>query len=152
MKSILILLTGMALIGSLGCDKKSDCCTIIDTNVGIHYVTPAGENLINSSEDFKASNIKIYYKNGSEFEYINKGNLDYPNMHRIDEDETGKSILIVYPSNYYEGNQSTTLIELNPNVIDTLLCEFELVSNREICKRAWLNGVEMANRFIEIEK
>ncbi len=73
-------------------------------------------------------------------------------MHRIDEDENGNLILTVFPSNYYESNQSTTLIELNQNVVDTLVCEFELGSNREICKRAWLNGIEMVNRFIEIEK
>lgn len=45
-------------------------------------------------------------------------------------------------------NQSTTLIELNPNIVDTLIGEFELESNREVCKRAWLNGLELTDRFI----
>ena len=108
--------------------------------------------MINSDDDFNESNIKIYYKNEDEFEYIFKGNLDYPNMHYVNEDENGNLILTVFPSNYYEGNLSTTLIELNPNMVDTLVCEFELGSNREICKRAWINSIEMNNRYIEIKK
>lgn len=52
----------------------------------------------------------------------------------------------------YEGNQSTTLIALNPETVDTLVCEFGLGSNREICKKAWLNGVEMNNRYLEVKK
>ncbi|MCB9301804.1 MAG: hypothetical protein H6566_14250 [Lewinellaceae bacterium] len=152
LNSILILSLGMLIIVNIGCDKKTDCCTIIDTDVQILYRNELGENLINSTTDFEETNIKVYYKNGNEFEYIYKGNLDLPNMHRIDEDENGNLILTIFPSNYYESNQSTTLIELNQNVVDILVCEFELGSNREICKRAWLNGIEMVNRFIEIEK
>ena len=149
--SILILL-GMLLFGSTGCEDESNCCTIIDVDVGIHYQNEAGENLINSNPDFNASNIKVYYKNGDEFEYIYFGNLDAPNMHDVYEDGSGNLILKVYLSNYYEGNQSTTLVELNPGVVDTLIGEFELDSNREICQKAWLNGIEMENRFIEIIK
>lgn len=147
-----ILIPGILLLGFIGCTKKTDCCTIIDVNIQILYKNESGGNLINSTTEFDASNIKVYYKNGNEFEYVYNGNLDAPNRHRIDEDGNGNLILTVYPSNYYEGNQSTTLIELNPNVVDTLVGEFELESNREICKKAWLNGVELENRFIEIEK
>ena len=151
-KLVSILLTGILIVGIVGCDKKTDCCTIIDTDVQILYKNELGENLINNDANFEASNIKVYYKNGNEFEYIYRGNLDSPNMYRIDEDGSGNLILTIYPSNYYEGNQSTTLIELNPNVVDTLIGEFELESNREICKKAWLNGMEMTNRYIEIKK
>lgn len=150
MKFVSILLTGILVLVS--CDKEIDCCTIIDTSVQILYKNESGENLINSNADFEESNIKVYYKNGSEFEYMYNGNLDAPNMHRIDEDENGNLILTVYPSYFYDGNHSTTLIELNQNVIDTLECEFELGSNKEICTKAWLNGVEMEGRFIEVER
>ena len=92
------------------------------------------------------------YKNGNEFEYVFNGNLNYPNMHYVEEDSNGNLILSIFPSNYYEVNLSTTLIELNDNVIDTLVCEFELDGNKEICKQAWLNGMEMNNRFLEIKK
>lgn len=151
-KLISILITVILTFGIFSCDKKTDCCTIIDVDVQIFYKNKAGENLINSNDEFDESNIKVYYKNGDEFEYIFKGNLDYPNMHRIDKNGSGSLILTVYPSNYYAGNLSTTLIELNPSVVDTLVCEFEIETNREICKRAWLNGIEMNNRYIEIEK
>ena len=151
-KSISILLLGILIIGNVGCDKQTDCCTIIDVDVQILYKNELGQNLINSTSGFEESNIKVYYKNGNEFEYVYNGNLDSPNMHRIDEDEKGNLIMTIFPSNYYKGNQSTTLIELNQNEVDTLICEFELGSNREICKKAWLNGIEMVNRFIEIKK
>lgn len=151
--NVISILTLIALmLGTISCDKKPDCCTIIDVDVQILYKNDSGENLINSSTDYEESNIKVYYKNGNDFEYAYNGNLDSPNMHRLDEDGSGNLRLTVYPSNYYEGNQSTTLVELNPNVVDTLICEFELESNREVCKRAWLNGLELNNRFIEIEK
>lgn len=151
-KTLALLMVGIIMIGMSGCGGNEDCCTIIDVDVRIHYQTQAGDNLINSVDDFKESNIKVYYMKGEEFEYVNSGNLDFPNMHRIDEDGNGNLILTVFPSNYYEDNQSTTLIELNPNVVDTLVGEFELGSNKEILKRAWLNGVEMTNRFIEVMK
>lgn len=111
-----------------------------------------GENLINSTPEFDSSNIRIYFKDGDDFKYIYRVNLDAPNMHRLYEDERGNKILTVYPSDLYVDNRSTTLIELNPNVKDTLECEFELESNRQICTKAWLNGVEMDNRFIEVIK
>jgi len=146
------LLNGILLVGMSGCEKKGDCCAIVDVDVQIYYKNESGDNLINSVYEYQESNIKIYYKNGDAFEYVYNANLDYPNMHHVDTNGNGNLLLTVYPSNYYEGNQSTTLIELNSNVRDTLVCEFELGSNREICKRAWLNGVEMSNRYIEIEK
>jgi len=149
---IVFLLNGILFIGMSSCEKKDDCCPIVDVDVQIYYKNESGDNLINSVYEYQESNIKIYYKNGDAFEYVYNANLDYPNMHHVDTNGNGNLLLTVYPSNYYEGNQSTTLIELNSNVRDTLVCEFELDSNREICKRAWLNGVEMSNRYIEIEK
>lgn len=139
-------------VSSSGCDPKTDCCTNIDTDVRIHYVTSAGANLINSTADFKEENIKVYYKNGEAYEYIYHGNLDYPNMHYVYENEKHDRILTVFPSNYYENNYSTTLIKLNEQTVDTLFCAFELSGNSEVCTNAWLNGVQMEGRFIEVMK
>lgn len=146
-----LLVTILVLVMS-SCEREPDCCTIIDVNVQILYKNNLGKNLINSSANFDESNIKVYFKNGNKFDYNYYGNLDSPNMHRVDKDENENLVLIVYPSNFYEGNKSTTLIELNQNVVDTLVCEFELGSNKQICKKSWLNGIEMNNRFIEIKK
>lgn len=147
-----IILFAIFFAVTSGCENKTDCCVIIDVDVQILYRNMQGENLINSSAEFDSSNIRIYFKDGNEFKYVYRANLDAPNMHRLYTDENGNKILTVYPSDLYEDNRSTTLIELNPNVKDTLECEFELESNRQICKKAWLNGVEMENRFIEIIK
>lgn len=135
-----------------GCDSSSDCCTIIDVDVQIYYKNELNEDLINSNSDYAESKIKVYYKNGDNYDYIYNSNLDDPNMHNLYKDESGRLILNVYPSNYYEGDHSITLIELNPNTVDTLICEFELDDNREICKNAWINGVELSDRFIELIK
>jgi hypothetical protein len=149
---MITLLTGILITGILSCEQGDDCCAMVDVNVNIHYQTQSGENLINSVDEFNATNIKIYYKNEEAFEYVYNGDLDYPNMHYVREDENGHLILTVFPSNYYEGNFSTTLIELNPYTVDTLRCEFDLENNSEICKQAWINGMAMTNRFIEIKK
>lgn len=77
---IFLLLLIAALNAGFGCSKKTDCCAIVDTAVQIHYKTQAGNNLINSSEDYNESNIRIYYKNGTAFEYMHKENLDNPNF------------------------------------------------------------------------
>lgn len=143
---------GILVSGLMSCEKKSDCCTIIDVDVAIHYQTQSGENLINSDVDFSESNIKLYYKNGSDYEYAYNSNLDYPNYYNVYEGGDGKLVLTVFPSNYYDGNQSITLLQLNESVTDTLICEFELDVNKEICKKAWLNGVEMNNRFMAVKK
>jgi hypothetical protein len=93
-KKIGIIIPGL-LLGFSSCTNDDDCCILIDTDERIHYQTTTGENLLGSKEEFDASNIKIYYKNGR---------------------------------------------------------EFELSGNSEICTNAWLNGVEMTNRFIEVQK
>ena len=146
------LLLTLVILGVLGCKNDSDCCAVVDVDVQILYKNERGENLINSSADFAESNIRIYYKNGDDYEYAYNANLDSPNMFLIYANENMDSILTVFPSDYYTGNFSTTLIELNDNVVDTLLCAFDLGDNNRICRRAWLNGEEMENRFIEIVK
>lgn len=151
-KTLNLLVLGLFVMSCISCDNNENCCTIVDVDVSFHYRDKMGNNLINSTSEFDASKIKIYYKNKEKFEYINRGNLDNSKMYTLHEDETKNLILTVYPSDFYEGNQSTTLIELNPNVVDTLRCEFDLQSNRTVCKRAWLNGLEIQNRYIEIEK
>ncbi|MEZ4911242.1 MAG: hypothetical protein R2774_10315 [Saprospiraceae bacterium] len=148
-------LLGFVLLSILlfqSCKNEVDCCVIVDVDVQVHYKNGLGQNLINSSAEFQASNIKIFYKKGDTFEYVYNSNLDSPNMHRIDTDSDNNIILTVFPSNYYEGNFSTTLIRLNETVVDTLVCEFLIGNGKEICKKAWLNGVEMENRFIEVVK
>lgn len=134
----------------VGCQSE-DCCINIDVGVSIHYQNQDGDNLINSSPEFMESNIRIYYKNGDTFEYVFDGNLDAPNYHSVYE-SNGDLILTVFASNYYNGNQSTTLIELNETTKDTLLCEFNLENGNEVVTRAWLNGMEMENRFITLKK
>lgn len=137
----------------IGCgDSASTCCTIIDNAVSIRYINQEGQNLFSNSLEYDESYIRIYYKNNNEFEYVYKGNLDHPNMHHVFKNDLGESVLMVFPSDYYDGNFSTTLIELNENVIDTLLCEFKLESNISAVKNVWLNGVDMKSRdFISVK-
>lgn len=152
LKLITIMFTIILIFSFLGCEKQSNCCTTIERHVRILYQNELGENLINSTSEFNSSDIRVYYKNGNDYEYIFNANLDAPNMHKVDEDENGNLILTVFLSNFYEGTQSTTLVELNPMVIDTIVGEFELNTNLEICKTAWLNGIEMNDRFLIVEK
>lgn len=133
------------------CNKRSDCCTFIDVDLRIFYQDSSGHSLINSNPFFQASNIQIYFKNGDQFEYAFDSNLDYPN-HFYVETIQSKEILRLFPSNFYKENRSTTLIELNKAIVDTLVCEFDLNNNNTILKQAWLNGIEIKNRYIEVKK
>lgn len=133
------------------CNKKSDCCTLIDVDLRIFYQDSSGHSLINSNPFFQASNIQIYFKNEDQFEYAFDSNLDYPN-HFYVETIQSKEILRLFPSNYYKENRSTTLIALNKTIVDTLVCEFDLNNNDTILKQAWLNGIEIKNRYIEVKK
>jgi hypothetical protein len=143
----------LLLVAFLNSCNHKDCCTIIDTDVQIHYQNGSGENLINSNDELSELNIKVYYKNQDGYEYIYYSNLDFPNIHRLDEGENGELILTVFSSNYYyDDNFSTTLIEIGELVPDTLVCEYQLSSNQEVIINAWVNGIEMNNRFLKIVK
>lgn len=133
------------------CNKKSDCYTLIDVDLRIFYQDSSGHSLINSNPFFQASNIQIYFKNGDQFEYAFDSNLDNPN-HFYVETIQSKEILRLFPSNFYKENRSTTLIALNKAIVDTLVCEFDFNNNNTILKQAWLNGVEIKNRYIEVKK
>ena len=146
----LLLMICAAMITS--CTDTEECCEVIDVAVNIHYKNSQGQNLINSVDSLDESKIRIYYKNGENYDYINHSNLDAPNMHSVYENSEGELILKVFASYYYEGNFSTTLIELDPNIVDTLVCEFQLTDNLEIVTNAWLNGVESKNAFFEVVK
>ena len=66
MKRTGTIVVSLLILGLLifGCEKKNNCCVIIDTAVQIFYKTPSGDNLINSTADFQASNIKYTTKMG----------------------------------------------------------------------------------------
>lgn len=134
------------------CTDPKDCCVIIDTAVRIHYQDSTGKNLINSRPEYSESNIKLYYKNNSTFEYAYTSNLDNPKHFRIDPDSASRLILTIFPLNYHNQNQAITLIELNPNVVDTLVCTFDTSNGNQIVTNAKLNGVEMENRFLVVRK
>jgi hypothetical protein len=142
--SIQIFLVIIFALTFESCEGNQLCCANIDTNVVIYYKNQEGLNLINSSPDFAESKIKIYYKDGDKYKLIYRENLDIPGMFRVIKDDSTNVALNVFPSDYYtEKNQSTTLIELNPNVVDTLVCTFDFSNNNSICTEAWLNGVKM---------
>ncbi len=150
MKNLIHLI--IPLVITLACNQSGkDCCVSIETHVDILYVDSTGNSLIDGSPEYPAENIRIYYKNGEEYEYIFQGNLDQPNMHYVLE-SSGHKILRIFASNYYEGNFSETLVELNEQTTDTLLCEFDLGTNYEICTKVWHNGTEMPGRYFEIVK
>lgn len=53
---LLVVLLGMS------CSDQVDCCTIIDTDVSIRYLSLYGENLLETHPDHHPESIKIYYK------------------------------------------------------------------------------------------
>lgn len=133
------------MVNLSACELKDcceNCCTDIDTSVDIHYQTQTGENLINSSNEFDESNIKVYYKNGDNYDFMRNESLDASGFYKLDTFDTGEISMRILTSNIYEQNKSTTLIELNENVVDTLVGEYKLTGNSEVIQRVWINGIE----------
>ena len=130
--------------------NSNDCCIIIDNNIQLHYKNEVGENLINSSPVFNESEIKIYYKNGMDYNFAFNSNLDNPNMYSVYLNHDGKLLLSVFLSNIYEGTQSTTVIEINESISDTVVAEFNLQNGQEIFSKLWFNGIESDDRLIEV--
>ncbi len=138
------------LIFILSCDSENsvDCCTNIDTELSIHYINEAGENLVNSTEEFDQANIRIYFKDGEIFKYAYNNRLDLPNYHQvIDIDD--QLVIRLFPSDLYEGEFSTTLIELTANLVDTIVTQFEFTNGVQ-AKKVWVNGKEMDHRHFTL--
>lgn len=150
---ISMLLCSIFIIWFLSaCTDPGECCPNIDTAVRIHYQDSTGKNLINSRSEFAESNIKLNYKNKSTFEYPYTYSLKKDKDYCFCKDDMDRLILNIFPLDYYNQNHATTLIELNPNVIDTLVCTFEHTTSGHLLTKAWLNGVEMEDRFLVVRK
>lgn len=134
------------------CTSREDCCTVIDTNFAIEYISENGKSLFDSTRTYLPENIKLYFKNGTKYELAYSRNLDNPNYFTLDTTAEGVIHIGILPSNFYEGNFSTTLIELKPDVIDTIKCEFDLSHGNELFKNAWYNGVKKEGRLFKIIK
>jgi len=62
-------------------------------------------------------------------------------------------LLTVFPSAYYfDQNYSETLIKLNPEVVDTFLCQFKVSGEDRRIERWFINGIEKFDRQLRIEK
>jgi hypothetical protein len=134
------------------CTSSQDCCTTIDTNFAIEYISEEGNCLFDSTHAYVPEDIKLYFKHGSKYELAYSGNLDNPRYFTIDTTLEGAIHIGILPSYYYEGNFSTTLIELKPNVVDTIKCEFERSHGNEHFKYAWYNGVKKEGRIFKVVK
>jgi hypothetical protein len=142
----------LLLFGVLSSCKK-DCCTTIDTTIFLGYQDSTGQDLFLADTTFLVNDINIYYKQGNDYVYQNlSSNLDYPKGYAINYTSEGKTYLRVFLSNYYIANQSVTLIELKPNVVDTIIGEFTLIEQSEILNHFWYNGELATNKSMVVTK
>lgn len=149
MKPYLLLVLALVLFS---CDKEEpvNCCVNIDTQLMVHYMNALGENLIDSDDQYDRSQIKIYFKDGDDYRYAYNNLLDLANYHKV-LDVDDQLVIQLFPSDIYEGNYSTTLIEINENLVDTLVTEFEFVNGVQ-AKRVWVNGEEASSRNIALSR
>lgn len=141
----------------LSCDKSTDCCVVVDTNIDIMYVDENGDSWLDQKE-LNENNINIYFMKDGQKEKVFRGNLDAPKMFSIYQDASGKDVFRLFPSDYIENNKSRTLIEFSSTDVDTVDCVFNTRNNNMICEEIWYNGEPIWNttqnspRVIEIVK
>lgn len=133
----------------LSCNK--DCCTIIDTTVDIEYNDSSGADLFKVDTNFRADEIKIYYKTPIGYTYMSNPDRSIPKLYEIDT-IAGRTIIRLEPSFYYSGSRSTTLIELNERTIDTLVGDFEFKGSSTYIAKVWYNGVLSPSRYLRVSK
>lgn len=144
---LLILLFALTLFS---CQKEKPCCVTKDTVIVISYYDSNGNSLFNNNS-FDPNQIKLYYKNGNDYQYQYHHNLDFPKMYEV-IDQNGIPGIKLFPSEYFSNNKSTTLIELNSEVIDTIIGEFNLENGNVILNKVFYNGEEKIYRSFSVVK
>ncbi len=139
MKSLLYLIIILFLVN---CKSDNENQSVdIDTGLSISIVNNEGIDLLNpnDSSSIKEKNIKLFYLINGEKEEFFDADLDSPKGFGIYKDVDSYKIDIMP----YIGNSNqitTTFIELEKGVLDTIKCKIEKTENRVLCSKVWFNS------------
>lgn len=159
MKKLLLLLFATVLFG---CSKDDDqeemnCCVNYDVSVDVKYVNEEGENLLETEDPVRLSDIKVYHKIGSEWKGYFEGHHDIPNSVRIIELEGGKHLRVFLSQETDEKSISETRLVFPGDKEEILKAEILIDGGLTAVRKLWYKGelawefpVDDSARFITI--
>ena len=107
--------------------KSEKCCVVISTGVQLSIANKDGSDLLNpaSNGSINSENLDIYYLTNGNLEKQFKGNLDYPEMFKIDKfPQYDEAVMTVFlNSNTDSQGVSTTILKYNSYPSDTISAE-----------------------------
>lgn len=135
MKNSLVFFLGVVILFCGSC-KKDAKQTIVETHLDIAYSDDLGNDLLDTSNSnsFSSDNIRLYtFVNNVKTEVYHP-NLTYPHNFMIYKDDSlNQYFLRVFL------DQETTLLQLSPNITDTITCTIDNSNGNSIIRKAWYN-------------
>ena len=130
------------------CNDNNDCCTVIDTDIGIEYINEKEEDLLNSKtvNHYNKNDIKVFYLVNGVKKEIFRGNLDYPKMFEVSSSMNSDSIIkygLTLFLNDLSGEEiKTTYLQLSENDTDTITHTLQKTknNNNKIIDKVWYNS------------
>jgi hypothetical protein len=127
------------------CSSGSDCCTVIDLQIGLEYVNGEGEDLLNPNTEnyYNENDIKVFYLVNGEKKEIFRANLDKPKMLSLSPSHNERNYFIFSLSlnDLSTENVKTTYLQLDENDIDTITHTLQKTyNNNKIINKVWYNG------------
>ena len=149
-----------SLLLLLGSCQPKDCCTIIDTNVGIGYRDAQGRDWLRVNR-VTAANMEVYsLHDGVKTRLYNQW-ADAPKSIVVSiSTDTTLSTFTLYPSGTAEANgEALTLLEFPDHSVDTVRCRFENRGSSSHCvnvrynnRQCWNNQSRAGGRYFKVVK
>jgi len=150
MKMIKVIIIVFLAIILNGCEKNKSDMTIVDIVMDISYINTNGTDLLDSlsEEAFDTDLIKIYHVTDETKTLFYQDHLTSQKGYFVYKEEGFHDkyfIKITAPNDEDNGSEenpyeTTTLIELDTNIIDTINCRVKKGDNSLVCKQIKYNS------------
>jgi hypothetical protein len=152
------IITVLLVLLLFSCSKQPP--VLFDVNVKIHYIDNSSRELFtNGINGYVAKDVRLYSikNNVRQLIYTNATGSyipDYPYGYNIDS-ITGKKYFVIFSNVNIVNDTSLIIINLKPNVEDTLKCSFTYPNSNPSsikCDKVWYNGVLQTSNSFDIAK
>lgn len=135
MKTLLISFISLLILFLGGC--KKDGSVYVAQYVDIAYTDNLNKDLLDPSDSngFSFSNIRVFSLINNVKAEIYHANLTYPRDIMLYKNESLNQYFLRVTL-----EQDTTLLQLNPNITDTITCTIDRSEGNSIIKKVWYNG------------
>ena len=135
MKNIIVIILLSSLIFLYNC-KKDPKGASVEKTIAIEYINMMGDDLFNPNtlNCYYPDDIRIYNVIGGVKKLAGQPNYTNPNNFLISKYKLNSHLLIV------SIETDTTLIELNPNTVDTVIGIIDKSHGNQTLRKVWYNG------------